>query len=383
MQFEFDYFDRAGIERFEFLKIPKAFFTDKDFAKLSSDSKLLYSLLLDRTSLSLKNNWLDEEGRVYIIFTVEAIEKTFMCSHPTASKMLKSLEQTGLIEKKVPGFGKPYRIYVKDFSSKYKHEPDGGRSSRIPDNIFDNPEEGDGAQKPVEIAETRINTEDSPTLKNLTSRSKNFERRDVKNFNDERLKNLTPRSKEFLPVDVKEFYPNKTNIYNHTELNHTEYQSDSSYPEGADAIDAMAHYRKAVQDKIGYEYLVQAKPQRREQIDEIVDLIVDVMMTSPNGYMRIGGQDKPTAIVQKKFSELTYDHIEYVLDSLDNTSSEIGNIRAYLLTSLYNATMSISNYYDRKVAHDMLHDTSHDMYDELALRAEAKALEDVPKQMTL
>ena len=70
---EFDYFHGYESEQFAFYRIPKVLFTDDYFKDLSSDAKILYGLMLDRMSLSIKNNWIDEEDRVYIIFTLEQV----------------------------------------------------------------------------------------------------------------------------------------------------------------------------------------------------------------------------------------------------------------------------------------------------------------------
>ena len=67
----FDYFRAYEAEQFSFYRIPKVLFTDEYFQDLSTDAKVLYGLMLDRMVLSKRNRWFDEEGRVYIIFTVE------------------------------------------------------------------------------------------------------------------------------------------------------------------------------------------------------------------------------------------------------------------------------------------------------------------------
>ena len=93
---------------------------DKRFRNLSSDAKLLYGLMLDRMSLSMKNGSLDEENRAYIIYTVENMMEDLGCSKPTCVKIVRELDSEkgiGLIEKKRRGLGKPDIIYVKNFSA--------------------------------------------------------------------------------------------------------------------------------------------------------------------------------------------------------------------------------------------------------------------------
>lgn len=112
----FNYFSGAQSLQFAFYRIPKLLFTDKRFFGLSTDAKLLYGLLLDRMSLSVKNGWADADGRVYIIFTLAEIETALRCVEKSAVKYMKELEKIGLIKKKRQGQGKPTLIYVKNFT---------------------------------------------------------------------------------------------------------------------------------------------------------------------------------------------------------------------------------------------------------------------------
>lgn len=111
----FDYFYGQQSQQFAFYRIPRVLFTDNRFRKISTDGKVLYGLLLDRVFLSQENGWVDEEGRVYIIFTLVAIRKAMDCSEKSAIKYLTELEEFGLIERIRQGLGKPSLIYVKNF----------------------------------------------------------------------------------------------------------------------------------------------------------------------------------------------------------------------------------------------------------------------------
>ena len=106
--------------------LPKVLVTEDLYKNLSSDAKILYACLLERSSLSFKNDWIDEQGRVYIVFTVEEIMKMLNKSNKTAVKILNELDANtkgiGLIERKRQGLGKPNIIYVKDFMSVFRSE---------------------------------------------------------------------------------------------------------------------------------------------------------------------------------------------------------------------------------------------------------------------
>ena len=117
----FDYYRGVEAEQYSFYRIPKMLFTDTIFQDLSCEAKVLYGLMLDRMSLSLKNHWMDEEERVYIIFTVNNICDLMNCGTQKAVRLLKELDVKtgiGLIEKKRLGLGKPNVIYVKNFMIK-------------------------------------------------------------------------------------------------------------------------------------------------------------------------------------------------------------------------------------------------------------------------
>ena len=115
---QYEYFYGAQAEQFSFYRIPKALFTEPNFRELSTDAKVLYGILLDRMSLSLKNQWLDAQNKVYIIFTVEEIMDALNCANQKATRLMVELEkQAGLIELKRQGLGRPNLIYVKNFAA--------------------------------------------------------------------------------------------------------------------------------------------------------------------------------------------------------------------------------------------------------------------------
>ena len=120
---DFNYFYNREAERFNFLKVPEILVDGEEFRGLSAEAIILYSMLLKRTGMSFKNNWIDKEGRVFIYFTVEEIMKRRNISKPTAIKTLDELDVKkgiGLIERVRLGLGKPNIIYVKDFMSVFQ-----------------------------------------------------------------------------------------------------------------------------------------------------------------------------------------------------------------------------------------------------------------------
>ena len=127
------YYGHAG-EQYAFFRIPKLLLTDDRFAEISTDAKLLYGLLLDRMELSYRNGWIDEQNRVFIIFTAEEVMEAIGCAAQKAVKLLSELEnKAGLIERRRQGRRKPNLLYVKNFipTPKSKFMNDENRNSRI------------------------------------------------------------------------------------------------------------------------------------------------------------------------------------------------------------------------------------------------------------
>lgn len=112
--FPFHYGQEA--EQYSYYRVPKILFTEPMFQKLSTDAKLLYGLFLDRMQLSIKNGWIDENGRVFIYFTVENIMAAFLCGNKKAGQLLAELDDKhgiGLITRVRQGLGKPDKIFVR------------------------------------------------------------------------------------------------------------------------------------------------------------------------------------------------------------------------------------------------------------------------------
>ena len=95
-----------------FYQVPKELFTNPNYSKLSSDSKLLYSLLLDRLLLSMKNKWIDNDGKIYLIFSRKEAGELLNLSDKTITKAFKQLNEVKLIYEKRLGFKKNNIIYV-------------------------------------------------------------------------------------------------------------------------------------------------------------------------------------------------------------------------------------------------------------------------------
>ena len=319
----FKYFYGNEADQYSFYRIPKVLFTSDYFKELSSDAKILYGLMLDRMSLSIKNQWFDDENRAYIYFSIEDIMELLNCGKNKAVKSMQELDDEtgiGLIEKRRQGFGKANIIYVKSFMIS-------------------------------EVLEDMLVVE-KQKFTNQTTDEK-VENTEVYKTNFKNSQKQTSRSPESKLQEVYISNPNNTNINNNnlsnTESNHilsTEKRCDY------DEKEIIQGYMELIRENIDYDSLIAVYPLEQSLIEGIYDLIVETVICG-NDKILIASNWYPTELVKSKFLKLTYSHIEYVLESMRKTTSKIANIKKYMLAALFNAPTTIDGYYRAEVNHDM------------------------------
>ena len=134
----------------------------------------------------------------------------------------------------------------------------------------------------------------------------------------------------------------KTNLSNYQSIN----------LDGMDGIDMRSRYEELIRDNLELDILAQNSRLDMDRINEMVEIMLDVVCsTKPT--IRINGEDMPQQVVKSRFLKLNSSHIEYILDAMRDCPSDIRNIRAYMLTVLYNASLTIDNYYSALVNRDM------------------------------
>jgi hypothetical protein len=327
----FDYFHGMEAEQYSFYRIPKMLFTAECFRSLSCEAKVLYGLMLDRMGLSIKNRWIDEEDRVYIVFTVEETAELMNCGTQKAVKLMKELDTDngiGLIEKKRLGMGKPNVIYVKNFMEK--------ENPPLPDRE-ENPDENETAAR----IENRADDNNNSGVVDITNQE----------LLKSQFKNGENHNSGIVKTTIQEFPKSQSN---NTEFNKTDFnETDLINPYPSDVIRLMDRYRDAIRKNISYECFLSRRDCQKEELDELVELMVDVMMMPDHASLHIAGVERPAVMVRERFSKLEYSHIAYVLGCLQENTSKVGNIRSYLLTSLYNAALTMDNYYRAEVNHDL------------------------------
>lgn len=375
---QFDYFHGMEAEQYSFYRIPKMLFTAECFRGLSCEAKVLYGLMLDRMGLSIKNRWFDEEDRVYIVFTVEEIGEMMDCGTQKAVKLVKELDAEkgiGLIEKKRLGLGKPNVIYVKNFMVAEEESPLPGKTE-TPDDAdsikkAENKESSDHNSRIVKITNQEfselqgenseghnLGTEEAPKQKLTDSQWENSKNRNsgvakttIQEFPESQFKNGENHNSGMVKTTIQEFPKSQSNK---TDINKTDFSETAPiHPYPSDVIRQMEGYRGLIRENISYGCFLRDKSCQKEELDELVELMVDVMMVPDYAVLRIAGVEKPVTMVKERFLKLDYSHIAYVLCCLRGNTGKVGNIRAYLLTSLYNAVLTIDNYYRAEANHDL------------------------------
>lgn len=349
---KFEYFRGMEAEQYTFYRIPKMLFTAEYFKSLSCEAKVLYGLMLDRMSLSLKNRWFDEEDKVYIIFTVEEISELMNCGTQKAVKLMKELDSEqgiGLIEKKRLGLGKPNVIYVKNFMIQRQAQVEEMPEQPVDSQNSENHNSGIVKTTNQEFPESQFKNSENHNSRIVKTTNQEFPESQFRNSENHQSRMMKTTSQEWLKSQS-----NKTDI-NNTDFSNTEsiYPKYNENTVRIDGIEKMNAYREIVKENIGYYAFEKDSFFQIDEIDEIVELITDVLILPDSGTLRIEGMEKPVPIVKSRFMKLNHEHIMYVLGCMQATTTKVNNIKGYLLTALYNAPTTIGSYYHAAVNHDL------------------------------
>ncbi len=369
---QFEYFHNDDSDQYSFYRIPKLLFTEEYFSSLSCEAKVLYGLMLDRMSLSLKNKWFDEQNRAYIIFTIEDVMELLNCKSQKAVKIMKELDAEdgiGLIEKIRQGFGKPNIIYVKNFMIKETEEQQQQvQQNELPKNcenqnsVIQNPADFstvDGEnQNSVMRKPGDFSSVDGENQNSVTRKPANFSIVDGENQNSVMqnpgdFSNADSENQNSVIVKIKNQECRKSKS-NYTDYSKTDISKNNPiYLSKTGLMDEIDTYKSVVKKNINYTCFENDWAYDIKMVDELIDLIVEIMTLPDAITVRIGGVEKNVALVKSQFMKLKKAHIEYVMNCLKKNTTKIVNIRAYLLTTLYNAPLTMDSYYQAKVNYDL------------------------------
>lgn len=310
---QFNYYFGNQAEQFSFYRVPKRLFTDSKFRNLSSDAKVLYGLMLDRMSLSLKNDWKDDQDRIYIYFTLVEVQEMMNCGHNKGVKIMAELDAEngiGLIQRVKQGMGKPTKIYVMNFL---------GMENVNPESLIAS---GDFPTKEIKTSEKGksrvpgIGSQDFPKKESINT--------------------------DISKTDFNETDKEKINLsINHrARVNSVKRQKE---------MDRWMEYRDIFKKNIDYEALMLDDP---EQVSELLELMIETTCSEAKSF-RINGSSVPAERVKERLLSLNMLHLQYVLETLQKNTTDVKNIKAYMLATLYNAKNTIASYYQSRVSHDL------------------------------
>lgn len=325
-----EFFYQNDEDNYKFFRMPKELLTGKMYAGLSLTAKFLYSVLLDRISLSKRNGWIDDYGRIYIVYPVSEISDILRVSKTTVVKNLKDLENAGLMARKRRGLGLPDLLYLCKFEIEDKEEEQSQNAENMPH--CEGGYKHDNGNESCDFQILKKCSSGSEIACTVDSKRKAFKHKSFKN-NTSVVANYSP-------------------LYNNTEYNNTnnsEYSTSSSLSNYT-VEDTANAYLDIIKDNIEYDDLLLSHEGQKGIIDGIVDLIHEIVCMNDgfSKYVLIARKELPVSVVKSKFLKLKYNHIDYVLNCIEDVRSEIRNIKKYLLAALYNASSTMNAYYNSK-----------------------------------
>ena len=332
---KFDYYYGRESLTFSFYRIPKALFTEPYFQGLSTDAKLLYGIMLDRMSLSVKNGWIDDSGRAYIIMTLEQVMEYMNCAKDKGVKLMAELDSekgVGLIERVRQGFGRPALIYVKNF---ILAEQDRGNIAAL----SEKPKSEDKDSRSRQFGKTEVRSRENRIQEVGKTECRGREKRSQEVGKDE------VRSSDFPYWDGQENRSTEVGKTdrNNTDNNKTENNNPSFFS------DSVVAWQKVIKSNISYDALLKdCGVGNQKYIDAMVDLMVEIMCVKKDTIVIAGGE-YPYQLVVSRLMKINDTHVRYILECLEDNNKKIHQVKTYLLTCLFNAPVTMGSYYQNRV----------------------------------
>ena len=387
-----DYFYGDKVRMKRFIRMPRALM-DEVYSDISTDVKYLYTLMLDRVSLSMRKGWRDNDGRVYIYFTLKDAERHLKVGKNKAVNLFKRLEELDLIRRRKQGQGKPARVYVRRLVK--------GPKENAPDSAEVSAPEAE-AMKAAPSAEAAPMPEPTPEAPETLPKEIEIPVEDVKlpapATEEQRDQSATlaetapaaPDGIAGLLADCAVGVRRLGDILSQRLANGGEISATANcagvaantnsggIPANAAAPVARTEttgkpiiqsyvrdltyegdrwrnaglIRREIEENVNLSVLKNKDFSDIEQLCGYMDIMVDACC-GQTPTVRINGSEYSRAMVRQRMYELDATHLEYVLERMKECAPKVRNIRAYLLTALYNSYDTIDLYYETKVAHDM------------------------------
>ncbi|MBP5717747.1 MAG: replication initiator protein A [Abditibacteriota bacterium] len=384
---DYCYGDELKID--SFCRLPRILLTSELYRKLALEVKYLYCLMLDRVSLSMRNGWRDKDGRVIIYFTLNDVQDLLNVGKNKAVKLFNQLETLGFIRRRKQGQGKPARVFVRIFVEKPKENAENVSNAT--------PDCGEVASDGVEMStpETEIAPEAEVMAAAEVMEAPPFEEPTTApepapiSIHDVRRPAASPEERAVMPdapqggiagllsdcaVGVRRLGDILTQCLSGGGIPMTANSAGiaaNAAPvarkeaSGQPVYEKSAYYLGAYEgDKWRNASLIRKEIVenlelsmiRDEDAMEQIHGYVDIMVQACCGQtptVRINGSEYSRATVRQRMYQLDATHLEYVYDCVKECAPKVRNLRAYILTALFNSYDTIDLYYETKVAHDM------------------------------
>ena len=289
----FEYYYGTQADQFSFIRIPRILLLDEAFSALSLSAKVLYSVLLDRMGLSMKNKWLDEENKVYIIYQITEIQSDLGFSKKKAMDYLTELEKIGLIEKKKRGFGLPNIIYVKSFMA---------HQSSQRSNEMGTSQEKDVVHRSIERG--------TPEVMNKHLRGAETDTSEV-----------PQNGLQEVPKTVPLYNKTYMNYNNQSNITSNHIKSDGDRIRCDQKEQTINAYAELVKKNIDFDVLLHTYSREQDLVEEIYQLILETVQTEKD-MIRIAGEYYPAGFVKGKLLKLNYSHKEFILSVKHTADAE-------------------------------------------------------------
>lgn len=292
----------------KFDQLPKVLRKGK-YKTLSNNARVLYAVLKERHELSVRNRWVDDEGRIYFYFAQKDLAEECCISPSTVWRSLQDLHKIGLINTKRQGLQLNNIMYL--------CKPD-----LIEDMVYEN----ENNKTKAETLEKSLISQNDKSLN-----SQNDKSGIVKMTNPDLSKRRTNNTK-----------------YNKTKMNQTEINpSINQKANSNEKMDGLEYSETFVKKLVDYESLIKTDETIIEDVDGIIDIISDVL-NSKNSEIKVNGEDKPINVVRSRYLKLNMFHLLYVLESLSGYSKKIMDPKAWMITALYNAPSTMPVHYTNR-----------------------------------
>lgn len=330
-KYEYDYYSEADSDQFRFLRIPKVFFEDPDYEKLGSDEKILYGFLHEQVDLSRKKGWIDEDGHIYVMRSLESIQQILHnCSPDKARATVKNLMDFGLIEKVRRGQGKPDLIYVKNFITKKAEISSSGKMGDSGQHFSESGNSGFLKQEKPHSGSGKFRVLESGKTDPIDTNINNTKAIETPSFNHSGIETYGTQ----IPAKALD---------------------DGLMDKASQKEKEKKAYEELIKENLNYDLWMHdlKDPSDRKMFDDYYNLILEIVVGDTEEY-RINNTVFPQEIVKSRMLKLDGEDVVMAIEQVNNYPEKIHNIRNFMISTLYNASVTTRTMITNDVQYHMM-----------------------------